>query len=93
MSKILDEHFKLVHELIDLADRLKRKICVIVLWYNVEKPESWYVEVRIFAGKKEDENLQQIVVGNYELEIIYLLDVKNSVYDKVTTNEPIGSVL
>ena len=42
----------------------------------------------------EDENFQQIVYVNYKLEeFIYLLDLKNSVYDKAFTNQSICNVL
>ena len=75
-------------------DRANRKICVTLLQYNVDKPESSYAQVRLFERKKEDEKFQQVVYVNYKLEeFIYLLDVMNSVYDKVTTNQPICNVL
>ena len=65
-----------------------------LLRYNVDKPESSYAQVRLFARKKEDEKFQQVVYVNYKLEeFIYLLDVMNSVYDKVFTNQPIRNVL
>ena len=42
----------------------------------------------------EDEKFQQFVYVNYKVEeIIYLLDVMNSVYNKVITNQPICHVL
>ena len=59
-----------------------------LLRYNVDKPESSYVQVRLFARKKEGEKFQQVVYVNYKVEeFIYLLDVINSVYDKVITNQ------
>ena len=80
MSKGMDEQFKLAHKLVDVVDRANRKICVTLLQYNVDKPESSYAQVRFFAGKKEDEKFQQIVCVKYKLEeFIYLLDVMNSV--------------
>ena len=49
--------------------------------------------VQLFARKKEDEKFQQVVYVNYKLEeFIYLLDVMNSVYEKVVTNQPICNV-
>ena len=75
-------------------DRANRKICVTLLRYNVDKPESSYAQVQLFARKMEDEKFQQVVYVNYKHEdIIYLLDVMNSVYDKVITNQPICNVL
>ena len=94
MSRDMDEQLKLAHEVVDVVDRTNRKICVTLLQYNVDNPESSYAQVRIFARKKEDEKIQQVVYVNYKLEeFIYLLNVMNSVYDKVITNEPICIVL
>ena len=78
MSKDMDEQLKLAHKVVDVVDRAN----------------SSYAQVRLFARKKEDEKFQQVVYVNYKLEeIIYLLDVVNSVYDKVITNQPIWNVL
>ena len=61
-----------------------------LLRYKVEKPESSYAQVRLLAMKREDENFQQVVFVNYKLEeFIRLLDVMNSVCDKVIINQPI----
>ena len=93
MTKDVDEHFKLAHKVVDVVDRANRKICVTLLRYNVDKRESSYAQVRLFARKKEDEKFQQIVYVNYKLEgFIYLLDVMTSVCDKVITNQPICNV-
>ena len=87
VSKDMDEQLKLAHKVADVVDRANRKICVTLLRYNVDKPESSYAQFRLFARKKEDEKFQQVVYVNYKLEeFIYLLDVLNSVYDKVLTN-------
>ena len=94
LSKDMDEQLKLAHRVVDVVDRVNRKICVTLLRYNVDKPESSHAQVRLFARKKEDEKFQQIVYVNYKLkEFIYLLDVMNSVYDKVITNQPHCNVL
>ena len=94
MSKDMDEQLKLTHKVVDVVDRANRKNCVTLLRYNVDKHESSYAEVRLFARKREDEKFQQVVYVNYKFEeIIYLLDVMNSVYDKVITNQAICTVL
>ena len=94
MSRDMDEQLKLAHKVVDVVDRTNRKICVTLLRYNVDKSESSYAQVRFFARKKEHEKFQQVVYVNYKLEeFIYLLDVMNSVYDKVITNQPICNVL
>ena len=94
MSRDMDEQLKLAHKVVDVVDRTNRKICVTLLRYNVDKPESSYAQVPLFARKKEDENFQQVVdVKNKLEEFIYLLDVMRSVYDKVITNQPICNAL
>ena len=92
-SKDMDEQLKLAPKVVDVVDRANRKICVTLLRYNVDKPESFYAQVRLFARKKEDEKFHQVVYMNYKLEeFIYLLDVRNSVYNKNITNQPICNV-
>ena len=94
MSKDMDEQLKLAHRVVYVVDRANGKICVALLRYSVNKPESSYAQVRLFARKKEDEKFQQFVYVNYKLEeFIYLLEVMNSVYDKIITNQPICDVL
>ena len=93
MSRDMDEQLKLAHKVVDVVDQANRNICVTLLRYNVDKPASSYAQVRLFARKKEDEKSQQVVYVNYKLEeFIYLLDVMNSVYDKVIINKPICKV-
>ena len=54
-----------------------------LLRYNVDKPESSYVQVQIFARKREDEKFQRLPYVIYELEqFIYLLHVMKAVFDK-----------
>ena len=65
-----------------------------MLSYNVEKPETSYVQVRLFGRRMDEEKFNQVVYVNYKLdEFIYLLDVMNSVFDKVIANEPVCNVL
>ena len=93
LSKDMEEQLKLVHEVIDFVDRANRRICVTLLRYNVDNPETSYAQVRLLGRKKEEENFQQILHVNYRLdEFVYLLDVMNSVYDKVIANQPICNV-
>ena len=94
MSKDIDEQLKLAHKVVHVVDRANRKICVTLPRYNVDRPDSSYAQVRLFARKKEDEKFQQVVYVNYKLEeCIYLLIVMNSVFDEVITNQPICKVV
>ena len=94
LSKDIEEQLKLVHKVIDVVDCPKRKICVTLLRYKSDNPDTSYAQVRLFGRKTEEEKFQQIVYVNYKLdEFIYLLDVMKSVYDKIFANQPICSVL
>ena len=80
MSKDMDEQLKLAHKVVDVVDRTNRKICGTLLRYNVDKPESSYGQVQLFARKKEDEKFQQFVYVSDKIEVfIYSLDVMISV--------------
>ena len=94
LAKVKEELLRLTHKVVEVVDRPHRKICVTMLSYNVEKPETSYVQVRLFGRRKDEEKFNQIVYVNYKIdEFIYLLDVMNSVYDKVIANEPLCNVL
>ena len=94
LAKDTEEQLKLTHKVVEVVDQPHRKICVTMLRCNVEKPETSYVQVRLFGRRRDEENFNQIVYVNYKLdEFIYLLDVMNSVYDKVIANEPVCNVL
>ena len=65
-----------------------------LLRYKVDSPETSYAQVRLLGRKKAEENFQQIVYVNYRPdEFVYLLDVMNSLYDKVIANQPICNIL
>ena len=58
MSKYMDEQLKLANRVADIVNRANRKICVTLLRYNVDKLESSYAPMRLFARKKEDKKFQ-----------------------------------
>ena len=90
----MEEQLKLVHKVIDVVDCPNRRICVTLLRYKVDNPETSYAQVRLCGRKKEEEKFQQIVYVNYKLDaFVYHPDVMNSVYYKVTGNQPICNVL
>ena len=55
MSEDLNEQVRLAHKVVDVVDRANRKICVTLLPYNPDKPESCYAQIRLFARNTEDE--------------------------------------
>ena len=90
LSRGMEEQLKLVHKVIDVVDRPKRRVCETLLRYKVDNPDTSSTKVRLFGRKTEEENFQQNVYVNYRLdEFVYLLDVMKSVYDKVIANQPI----
>ena len=94
LSEDMGEQLKLVHKVIDVVDCPNRRVCVTLLRYNVDNPETSYAQVREFGRRKQEEKFQQIVYVNYKLdEFVYLLDVMNSAYYKVIANQHICKVL
>ena len=67
LPKDMEEQLKLVHKVIDVVDCPNRSICVTLLQYKVDNPETSYAQVRLFGRKKEEEKVQQIVYVNYKL--------------------------
>ena len=89
LSKDMDEQLKLADNLVDVVDRADRNIFVTLLRYSVDRPESSFTQVRLFARKKEHEKCQQIVyVKNILEDVIYLPDVMNSVYHNFIAQKP-----
>ena len=94
LAKDMEEQLKFTHKVVDIVDRPHRKFRITMLRYNVEKPETSYVQVRLLGRRKDEEKFSQIVYVNYKIEeFIFLLDVINSVNDKVIANEPPFNVL
>ena len=94
LCKDMEEQLKLVRKVIGVVDRPNRKICVTLLRFRADNPDTSYAQVRLFGRKTEEEKFQQILYVNCRLdEFIYLLDVMKSVYDKVIANQPICNVL
>ena len=65
LSKDMEEQLKFVHKVIDVVDCPNRMICVTLLRYKADNPETSFAQVRLFGRKKEEENFQQIVYVNY----------------------------
>ena len=68
LSKDMEEELKLFHKVIDVVDHPNRRICVTLLRYKVDNPETSFAQVRLFGRKKEEEKFQQIVYVNYKLD-------------------------
>ena len=80
--------------MIEIAEGAKRKVCVTLLRYKEDNGETSYAQIRLFTRRMEEENFQQLVYVNYKIdEFIYLLDVVNSVCDKVVNNEQLCNIV
>ena len=60
MSKDKDEQLKLAHKVVDVVDRANGKICMTLLRYNADKPESSYAQVRLFASTRRIRNFNEL---------------------------------
>ena len=67
LAKDMEEQLKLTHKVVEVVDRSHRKISVTMLRYSVEKPETSYVQVRLF-WRKDEEKFNQIVYVNYKVD-------------------------
>ena len=52
LSKDMEEQLKLVRKVTDAVDCPNRRICVTLLRYSVDTPETSYAQFRLFGGKK-----------------------------------------
>ena len=55
ISKDMNEQLKLALKLVDIGDRTNKKFCVTLLRYIADKPAIFHAQVRIIAGKNQDE--------------------------------------
>ena len=84
LCKDMEEQLKIFHKVIDVVDLPNRKICVTLLRYKADNPETSYAQVRLFGRKKEEEKFQQIVYFNYRLfKFGGLIGYGNSCLDSV----------
>ena len=94
LSKDLDEQLKHVQKAITIVDRPKRKIIATMKKYCMDKPESTYVQLRLFTRNSEHDKFQQLVFVNYKYdEFLCLLDAINSISDQVLSNQSLCNIV
>ena len=64
LARDMEEQLKLTHKVVEVVDRQRRKICVTMLRYNVEKPETSYVQVRLSGRRRDEKKFNRIVYVN-----------------------------
>ena len=72
LSRDTEEQLKLVHKVIDIVDRPNRKICVTLLTYKVNNPETSYAQVRPFGRKKEEKKVSNLCMSTIDLTNLYI---------------------
>ena len=60
MSRDMDEQLKLAHMVVDVVDQTNRKICVILLQYDVDKPESSYAQSDYLQGRRRTRKFNKL---------------------------------
>ena len=94
LSKNLDEQLKHVQKAIKIVDRPKRKTFATMKKYCMDKPESTYVQLRLFTRNSEHDKFQQLVFVNYKYdEFLFLLDVFTSISDQVLSNQSLCNLV
>ena len=94
LSKDLDEQLKHVQKAITIVDRPKRKIFATMKKYCMDKPESTYVQLRLFTRNSELDKFQLLVFVNYKYDgFLFLLDVITSISDQVLSNQSLCNLV
>ena len=75
MSEDLEEQLKLDTTVIEILDCPNKKVCLALLQYNVDEPESWYAQIRFYAGKTVVGKFQQLSKWTINLIIWYLYNL------------------
>ena len=65
LAKDMGVHIKLAYKVVEVVDRPHRGICVTLLRYNVEKPETSYAQVRLFGERRKEKNHSNCICDLY----------------------------
>ena len=62
--------------------------------YCMNKPESMYVQLRLFTRNREHDKFQQLVFVSYKYDdVLYLSDVITSMSDQVLSNQSLCNIV
>ena len=73
LSKDMEEQLTLVHKVIDVVDRPNRRICVTLLRYKVDNPETSYAQVRLFGRRRRKKNFSKLCMSTINLTNLYII--------------------
>ena len=94
LTKDLDEELKHVQKAITIVDRPKNKVVATMKKYCTEKPESTYVQLRLFTRNSKLDKFQQLVFVNYKYdEFLCLLDAITSISVQVLSNQSLCNIV
>ena len=89
----IEEQINLVPKVIDVVDEPNTKLCVTLLLYSVDEPESSPAQGQIVARKKEEDKFRS---DNYMIckldQLIEVREMVRCVHQKVSPNQHIGIV-
>ena len=71
LSKDMEEQLKLVHKVIDVVDRPNRKICVTLLRYKVDNPETSYLKFVYSDGRMRKKDFNKLCMSTINLTNLY----------------------
>ena len=72
LSKEMEEQLKLPHKVFEVVDCPRRRICLTLLRYKADKPETSYSQVGLFGRKKEEENFSKLCMSTINLTILHI---------------------
>ena len=72
LCKNMEEQLKLVQNVIDVVDRPNRKVCVTILRYKADNPDSSYAQVRLFGGRWRKKNFNKLCMSTIDLTTLYI---------------------
>ena len=71
LFKDMEEQLKLVLKVIDVVDCPNRRICVTLLRYKVDNPETSYARVRLFDGRRRKKKFSKLCTSTKNLTNFY----------------------
>ena len=94
LSKHLNKQLKLVQKAITVVNPHKRKTFATIKKYCMDKPESTYVQIRLFTRISEHDKFQQLLFVRYKYdEFLFLSDVYTSLSEQVLSNQSLGNIV
>ena len=72
LSKDMEQQLNFVHKVIDVVDHPNRKICVTLLRYKVDNPDTSYAQVRFSDGRMRKKTFNKLCVSTKNFTNLYI---------------------